>query len=210
MAKIRPFEEFTDAYENWFEENRFLYLSEVNCLKQFLEKDITYKSLEVGVGSGRFAHPLGIKYGLDPSPAMLKLALKRGIKGVLGVAENLPFKSSSFDLVLMVTTLCFLEDPPTAFKEIDRVLKESGKLLLGFVDKDSPLGKLYEAKKERSRFYREATFFSPKEVIDLIERNTSLRFDSAGQTIFGTENRLYPTEEGFGKGGFVCLLFKKQ
>ena len=162
MAKIRPFEEFTDAYENWFEENRFLYLSEVNCLKQFLEKDITYKSLEVGVGSGRFAHPLGIKYGLDPSPAMLKLALKRGIKGVLGVAENLPFKSSSFDLVLMVTTLCFLDDPPTAFKEIERVLEESGKLLLGFVDKDSPLGKLYEAKKNGADSTGRPPSFLPK------------------------------------------------
>jgi ubiquinone/menaquinone biosynthesis C-methylase UbiE len=210
MAKIQPFEEFTDHYENWFERNFYLYLSEVNCLKRFLKGESSYKSLEVGVGSGRFAHPLGIRYGLDPSPSMLKIALRRGIKGVLGVAESLPFKSFTFDWVLMVTTLCFLDDPPTAFKEIERVLTQRGKLLLGFVDKNSPLGRLYEAKRERSKFYREATFFSPQEVIETIEGNTRLKFIQAKQTVFGKENKLYPTLEGFGKGSFVCLLFKRK
>ncbi len=63
------------------------------------------------MGTGRFAVPLGIKIGVEPAAAMAIMAQRRGIKVYRAVAEALPFRSDSFDLVVMVTVLCFLRDP---------------------------------------------------------------------------------------------------
>lgn len=49
------------------------------------------------MGSGRFAAPLGIRLGLDPSKKMGKFAKKRGKKVIKGVGESLPFHDSHFD-----------------------------------------------------------------------------------------------------------------
>jgi len=106
MAKIKPFEEHSVLYENWFEKNKYVYLSEVEAVKRLLPKNSN--GVEIGVGSGRFAAPLGIKSGVEPSPVMSKIARQRGITTVDGSAENLPLRSSSFDFALMVTTVCFL------------------------------------------------------------------------------------------------------
>ncbi len=210
MAKIEPFERYTDRYERWFEKNKNLYLSEVRLLKKLLEGIEFKKALEVGIGTGRFAVPLGIQYGIDPSEAMLKIARRRGLKVARGIAEKLPVKSSSVELVLMVTTVCFVDDPVKALKEVERILTPGGYFLIGFVERDSFLGKLYERKKEKSPFYGIATFYSARGVIEMVEKYTSLRLIKSAQTLFGTENKPYPVEEGFGKGGFVGLLFKRE
>ena len=70
----------------------------------------TENSLEIGVGTGRFAEALKIRYGVDPAPKMLELARPRGIDTVLGYAEKLPFHNDTFDSVFMITTLCFVQD----------------------------------------------------------------------------------------------------
>jgi ubiquinone/menaquinone biosynthesis C-methylase UbiE len=57
------------------------------------------------VGTGRFAAPLGIRIGIDPAESMRKIARKRKIEVLGGVAEYLPFKDSSCELVLMITEI---------------------------------------------------------------------------------------------------------
>jgi hypothetical protein len=59
MAKIEPFEEHAQQYEDWFERNRFAYESELRAVKTLLPEG--GNGMEVGVGSGRFAAPLGIR-----------------------------------------------------------------------------------------------------------------------------------------------------
>jgi ubiquinone/menaquinone biosynthesis C-methylase UbiE len=50
---------------------------------------------------------------------MLKnmIARKRGIDVCVAAAEELPFKRTSFDFVLLVTTICFLQNPVQALQE---------------------------------------------------------------------------------------------
>ncbi len=122
--------------------------------------------LEIGVGSGRFAQPLGAKIGIDPSKNMLKLAKERGIQVIQGAGENLPFKDNTFDFVLIVATLCFVESPIDALNETSRVLKRGSRLIVGEISKDSRLGRFYEAKREKSEFYKIATFYSCNEIIE--------------------------------------------
>ncbi|HXF56159.1 MAG TPA: methyltransferase domain-containing protein [Actinomycetota bacterium] len=71
--------------------------------------------LEVGVGSGRFARPLGVGVGVDPAHAPLRPAAARGVRVVQAVGERLPFRDASFGAVLVVT-LCFagISEPPAS------------------------------------------------------------------------------------------------
>ncbi|MGB9678524.1 MAG: class I SAM-dependent methyltransferase [Thermoanaerobacteraceae bacterium] len=209
MPKISAFEKHFNLYEEWFEKNEYAYLSELDAVKLLMPK--FENGLEVGIGTGKFAVPLGINNGVEPSYEMRKIALERGLNVVDGVAENLPFEDNSFDLVLMVTTVCFVDDVLKSFKECFRVLKDSGIILIGFVDRESTIGKIYQENKEKSLFYKEATFFSTCEIVDFLYEAGFKDFNFS-QTIFHTLDKIKekePAMHGFGKGSFITIKAKK-
>ena len=210
MAKIKPFEKYTIRYEDWFERNKFVYRSELQAIRiQLPEKG---EGVEIGVGTGRFAAPLGIKHGVEPSAKMREIAKQGGIDVIDGEAEKLPFEDSRFDYLLMVTTICFLDDILGSLKEAYRVIRPGGCIIIGFVDSSSPLGKQYLRHKNESVFYKIATFYSSDEVASFLERAgfTDLQFC---QTIFhgltGIRD-LEPVKEGCGEGSFVVIKAKKE
>lgn len=107
--------------------------------------------LNVGCGTGvltrmaaeRVRHT-GEAIGIDPSEEMIKLAKRYAIKAQsevdfqLGVIEVLPFEDERFDIVLSSMMLHHLprELKVTGLKEIYRVLKPGGRLIV--VDVDRP------------------------------------------------------------------------
>ena len=111
--KVIPFEKFTAKYEEWFTKYKFAYRSELDAVGSFIPSGT---GLEVCIGSGRFAKPLGIEYGIDPSMKMLKISKKLDLKVVKAIGENIPFKNKSFDFVLMITSICFLNDKKNNFR----------------------------------------------------------------------------------------------
>jgi SAM-dependent methyltransferase len=203
------FDVYIDEYEEWFERNRFAYLSELKLLRMLmLERG---RGLEVGIGTGRFAAPLGIDFGIDPSSNMLQMARNLGIRVALAEGEHLPFKNEVFDYVLIMVTICFVDDPNRVVEESMRVLKNSGRIAIGIIDRDSWLGKLYLAKKDKSRFYREARFYSVREVIELLKSN-DFKNVSVYQTIFDpleTIRSVQNYKEGSGEGGFAAIYGRK-
>jgi ubiquinone/menaquinone biosynthesis C-methylase UbiE len=209
MPKTEPFEKYTYKYEDWFERNNYVYLSEIEAIRQILPE---FKNgIEIGVGSGRFAEPLGIRFGIDPSSRMRKIARERGIKVSDGTAENIAFKDCSFDLALMVTTLCFLDDEKKAFTEVYRILRYGGYFINGFVDADSRVGKIYQKNKQNSVFYRAADFFNTREVISLLKK-TGFKNLEFRQTVFKTLDKIKKVEEaekGYGEGSFVVIRAQK-
>ena len=94
--------------------------------------------LDVATGTGQVAREAanligssGRLVGVDPSPAMMRAGRDRfSITLVQGVAERLPFCSSSFDFVLMGYALRHVGDLDETFREYLRVLKPGGRLLL--------------------------------------------------------------------------------
>jgi ubiquinone/menaquinone biosynthesis C-methylase UbiE len=50
---------------------------------------------------------------------------------VAGRAECLPFLDAAFDVVTSIAVLCFLPDPPLAVREMQRVLKPGGRIVIG-------------------------------------------------------------------------------
>ncbi|RLG18640.1 SAM-dependent methyltransferase [Candidatus Micrarchaeota archaeon] len=205
MARIEPFEKYPSRYEDWFNRNKFVYETELQAIRKLLPKN--GKGIEIGVGSGRFAAPLGVKLGVEPSRKMREFAQKRGIEVVDGVAEKLPFEGNIFDFVLMVTTICFVDDIDASFREAYRVLLPGGSLIIGFIDKNSNLGKIYQEHKAKSVFYKIATFYSITEVVSYLKKAGFKDFEFV-QTIFHnlTEIKsIEPVKKGYGEGSFVVV-----
>ena len=207
MPKTEPFEKHSEAYDRWFDRNHSLYEAELRTIRQ-LVPSTDAEGMEVGVGSGKFAAPLGIKIGVEPSQKMAARAGKLGIRVYPGVAEELPFPEGIFDFVLMVTTICFVDDIIKSFTEVFRVLKPGGYIITGFVDRESELGKHYMENRENSKFYKEATFFSTEEVLKHLEE-TGFRSESIKQTLV-PEAPHGTILDGFGKGAFVAIRAIKQ
>jgi ubiquinone/menaquinone biosynthesis C-methylase UbiE len=196
-------------YDTWFETNRLIYLSELDTLNKLMPNGV---ALEIGVGTGRFASPLKVKFGIDPSIPMLKLAQQRGIKVVVGVGEQLPFKEASFEFILLIVTLCFVANPAQVLCEAQRVIKPKGYIIVGIIDRNSAWGKFYESKKLESNFYHIAQFYSPSEVIRML-KDAGFKNIDAYQTLLSKPTTIKAKEKpilGFGKGGFVAIRAQNQ
>ena len=205
MPRIEPFEAHAERYDAWFERHQASYVSELLALRPFVP--MSGRGLEIGVGGGRFAAPLGVEVGIDPSRTMLERARARGVEVFEGTAEHLPFSEDSFDHALVVTTLCFVDSPAAMLAEARRVLRPAGTLVIGFIDRDSPLGRDYEAHREASVFYRDATFYCARDVERLLlEAGFSVR--SWAQTLarpLAETLDIEPAHPGRGEGAFVVV-----
>jgi SAM-dependent methyltransferase len=97
--------------------------------------------LDIGCGDGDLAFDLwrrGARVcGIDLSPEMIAAAAagarreKVPIAIAVGGAEQLPFAEAQFDLVIAVTILCLIPDAAPVFREIARVLRPGGRLVIG-------------------------------------------------------------------------------
>lgn len=204
------FDEYAQQYDAWFDKNKDNYNSEIQALKQAIPPYGV--GIEIGVGTGRFSVPFSINLGVEPSQIMAKRAQNRGITVFQANAESLPFVDVSFDFVLMVTTICFLQDIDIAFNEATRVLKPKGRFIIGMIDKDSTLGKIYESQKNKSPFYRYAHFYSVDQIIKKL-RNVSYKHVDTYQTLFKTLKdikKVEPIKQGYGNGGFVVISAQKE
>lgn len=104
------------------------------ALKQFF--NVKEKILDVGCGDGIVGEYL-IKnynsevYGIDISEDAIEKAKKKNVKAQVGSSENkLPFEDGTFDTVFWGDNIEHLFEPIATAKEIKRVLKKDGRLIL--------------------------------------------------------------------------------
>jgi ubiquinone/menaquinone biosynthesis C-methylase UbiE len=132
-----------EAYASW-------RASEIGATTERLERQLIRelvgnvsgrKVLDVGCGDGEFAVELArcgaSVSGIDASTAMIDAAKTRAkqhnaaVDFQVAMAERLPFRDERFDLVTAITILCFLDDPAPVFREMARVLRPGGRLVIG-------------------------------------------------------------------------------
>lgn len=129
-----------DKFAPWYD--LMESIPELLCVKRLRRRLLQLASgrvLEIAVGTGK-----NLRYysgncqiiGIDYSPAMLGIARRRGES--LGLnssflimdAENLAFPDRSFDTVVSSLTLCTFPDPVAALREMARVCRTNGHILL--------------------------------------------------------------------------------
>jgi ubiquinone/menaquinone biosynthesis C-methylase UbiE len=108
-------------------------------LRKELLHGVQGKVLEVGAGTGKNLpyYPEGIELtGIDISPRMLEKARRRavplGIEVDLEVmdVEALEFPDRTFDFIVVTFVFCSATDPVKGLRELARVLKDDGAVLL--------------------------------------------------------------------------------
>lgn len=212
MLQTLPFNDHVAEYEAWFEKFPFVFQSEVAAIKEMLPVGENLRGLEVGTGTGHFADALGIGEAVEPADNMRMKAIKKGINVKDAEAEHLPYANDSFDYVLMAFCISYFKSIQFAFKEARRVLKPGGALIVGFLDRDSLIGREYEARKQYSIFYKEAMFYPPERIINELKM-AGFRNFSFVQSLFASLTEIKQTEKpknGFGEGSFVVIKTVKK
>ena len=138
-----------------------LYLEEqsnkLSIIKNNIKINKNTKILDVGCGNGISSQFDCKVIGVDPSVGLLKQNNKNG--KLLGVAEMLPFKNSSFDYVISITSIHNFKNIKKSIHEIKRVgkenfvfsvLKKSGKFdfINGLIQKSFFIEKVIEENKD--------------------------------------------------------------
>lgn len=203
MQQTNPYETYANEYESWFQSNDKLFESELDAIGQLMP--LFTKGIEIGVGTGLFAQALGINEGVEPTDAMRSKAEARGIRVFNAFAEKLPFADASYDFALMVTVDCFLNDVHQAYRELFRILKMNGSLIVAFLDQSSPLGTIYEQKKKNNPFYSTAHFHTAKQIQEILTQ-VGFQITKTCQTVFSLENQKQEIHPGTGDGVFAVIL----
>ncbi len=96
------------------------------------------------------------------------MAKDRRIEVIRAVGELDPIKAATYQMVVMITVLCFLKKPEETFREIHRILMHDGKLLVARIEKGGIIAERYLARPDKGRFLSHAWFYERDEVIRMI------------------------------------------
>ena len=110
----------------------------INAFGAVLPEGRPLVGLDVGSGTGRFtpalARAFGPVTGVEPSVRMRDIAQTQsqhpGVQYLAGSAEDIPVPSGSADYALMFLSWHHVQDKPRAVRELARVLRPAGRLLL--------------------------------------------------------------------------------
>lgn len=194
------------SYEAWYENaGRRADRLEKALLSRLLTRFVhAHTILEVGCGTGHFTRwfsEQGLQaVGLDLSSPMLVEAVRLGSPPcVRGDALALPFPSKAFDLVALITTLEFLQDPTRALAEALRIARRG--LILGALNRQSLWGR--RLKNEGGPVWGAARLFTPGELAQLVQRAVAGK--RTGIIWRTTLWPVWPRELPLPWGGFIGL-----
>ena len=142
-----------------------------------LEIQPTDQVLEIGFGGG-YTLPImaafaksGKVHGVDFSESMVQLAEKRfadlirqgRIELRVGDLRSLPYRDRTFDKVCTVNTLYFWPAPVENLREIRRVMKSGGRLVVAFRSREC-------MERAAKKFMHGFTLYDPDAVVNLLEQ----------------------------------------
>lgn len=133
-------------YDAWYDTPRGRWIGETEyaLAARGLAAEPGDSLLDVGCGTGWFTRRAAadelVATGLDPNPAWLDYARAHSgpaLSWVEGDARDLPFADASFDHVLSIAALCFVDDERQAVAEAVRVARR--RFAIGWLNRASLL-----------------------------------------------------------------------
>ncbi len=184
------FDRIAGRYDSWYltKTGRYVDRTEKRLVFSMLRTK-SGRALDLGCGTGNYTLELKKRgfnvTGLDASEEMIRVARSKGLNCIRGDAYSLPFPDGSFDLVLSVTMFEFIHEPERVVKEIHRVLRPGGEVLIGTMNGRSAW---FLFKRLKSLFvetaYRYARFYTPAELEELLMHAGFQEVESAGVIFF--------------------------
>jgi ubiquinone/menaquinone biosynthesis C-methylase UbiE len=157
--------------------NSFSWIIKGNMTMEFVGK--TQMVLDVGCGWGRELVRLKNAVGIDVSLPFLKTA-RNYVKNdvILADAHHLPFRKDSFDFIVTSEVLEHVANVAQVLKELKRILKLKGRLLIQTPNKSLTFGVLISPQKRGH--VHEFTF---KELKDMLQSLGFMILHRTGSTI---------------------------
>ncbi|NLV24347.1 MAG: class I SAM-dependent methyltransferase [Deltaproteobacteria bacterium] len=181
--KTQIFDNWSDKYEKWFATplGRIVREAELKLLLEYLAPSPKERILDAGCGTGIFTTDFlaaGTRVvGVDISAAMLevaslkakKMGMEKDFLTVTGDILALPFLDETFDKVVSITAIEFIADGKKAVKELWRVMRPGGTLVIATLNRLSPWAeeRTRRARSGESDLYDKAYFRSPQELLAL-------------------------------------------
>lgn len=196
--------------EEWYDKYPLVFRSKAEAIRMALPANIKSSGIEICLRKGKLAEALGITEGIEPSPELWQIASDRGIDVAYAEPEKLPYKRSKYDFALMAD-ISRINDLHLSIKEVRRVLKPGGVLIIAFIDSNGNLGRFFEALK----FYgyrKDQKFYSVERVLNEIKR-AGFKNIKISQTIFHDPDDIKIPEapkHGYGEGSYVIIRAAKR
>lgn len=134
----------------------------ISLLKRYLPQNNRKKKiLDAGCGTGGFLNKIKNNYeiyGFDINHEAVKFAKKRGLKNIkIGSLSKIPYKKNTFDAVVCIDVLYHQDvlNDVAAIKELARVLKKDGLLIIKVPAYDWLRGKHDKIVKTKHRYTKE-------------------------------------------------------
>ncbi len=223
-----PFAGKARDYDRWYHTSAGAFIDRV-------ETDLAFalcppvageRVLDVGTGTGNFAAKLyhhGCRVtGIDISPDMLARARQKAVdegfeaRWILADVTSIPLPDATYDAVYSMTAVEFVPDLAAAHREMMRVLKPGGRLLVGTIAGDGPWGLAYaqRAREKPDSIFAHARFPTLEEVLALDPDDV----EASGECLYVPPDA---DEDDFNSGmesamreagrpaGFLCVLWRK-
>jgi len=218
------FDKWPETYDRWFTTpiGALVRKYEGELLLDLLEPDRGETILDAGCGTGVFTLDIlssGARVmGLDVSLPMLQRARQKAggypVQLVLGDIVCLPFPEEVFDKVVSVTALEFIADGEGAVRELFRVAKKGGTIVVATLNSLSPWASRRKTKAERGHtLFQKAIFRSPDELVSLAPMEgiiqTAIHFYKDADPAKVPEMEMEGRRKGLNTGAFVAARWRK-